>query len=355
LTRTILGVVVCFAAISGPVAAQLGVTHAPTVIEWANPVSGLWTDADNWSPKIVPNSPDHVAVLGLSGSYMVIYVKSTIGSLRIENPAAELAVSSTILSLNPAPGMVMLNHGTIHLAGQPNVQLPGINFMSDTTIEGTGRMVLGSKWTPIFVIQPGVTVVNGPFHTIEAAPQVFFADAQATLTNRGTISPGGAGGPGYTIRAVSLAKPGTLRLEPPSHLLLELAGSSYNDKVVGAAGTTVELGGLLDVRRTPYSPLFPGDHYVLISGAALQGEFDEIHLPALPVGRGWRLSSLPTSLAIEVVCKADCDVNWMFTIDDFVCFQSLYAVGDPLADCDGDGTLTIGDFVCFQSAFAAGC
>ncbi|MFG0284183.1 MAG: GC-type dockerin domain-anchored protein [Phycisphaerales bacterium JB039] len=43
------------------------------------------------------------------------------------------------------------------------------------------------------------------------------------------------------------------------------------------------------------------------------------------------------------------------TFFDFLCFQNLFAAGDPGADCDGDGSLTFFDFLCFQNAFAAGC
>ena len=54
-------------------------------------------------------------------------------------------------------------------------------------------------------------------------------------------------------------------------------------------------------------------------------------------------------------CYADCDGNGTLTFFDFLCFQNLFAAGDPGADCDGDGSLTFFDFLCFQNAFAAGC
>ncbi len=54
-------------------------------------------------------------------------------------------------------------------------------------------------------------------------------------------------------------------------------------------------------------------------------------------------------------CYADCDKNGPLDIDDFICFQSYYALGDPIADCEGDGVLTIDDFICFQTVFAIGC
>ncbi len=54
-------------------------------------------------------------------------------------------------------------------------------------------------------------------------------------------------------------------------------------------------------------------------------------------------------------CYADCDNSKALDIDDFTCFQTLFAVGDPYTDCDSDGGLTMDDFVCFQSLYALGC
>ncbi len=54
-------------------------------------------------------------------------------------------------------------------------------------------------------------------------------------------------------------------------------------------------------------------------------------------------------------CYADCDASGSLTIDDFICFQTFFAIGDPAADCDGSGTLNIDDFICFQTFFALGC
>ncbi len=54
-------------------------------------------------------------------------------------------------------------------------------------------------------------------------------------------------------------------------------------------------------------------------------------------------------------CPADCDQNAQLNINDFGCFQTNFAIGDPKADCDGDGQLLIDDFICFQTLFALGC
>lgn len=54
-------------------------------------------------------------------------------------------------------------------------------------------------------------------------------------------------------------------------------------------------------------------------------------------------------------CYADCDQSGATGIDDFICFQTAYAIGDPYADCDQSGSLGIDDFICFQTEYALGC
>ena len=54
-------------------------------------------------------------------------------------------------------------------------------------------------------------------------------------------------------------------------------------------------------------------------------------------------------------CYMDCDHNGLANIDDFICFNTAFAVGDPYADCDGSGTFTIDDYICYQVFFCCGC
>ncbi len=58
---------------------------------------------------------------------------------------------------------------------------------------------------------------------------------------------------------------------------------------------------------------------------------------------------------IAPACLPDCDQSGGLDIDDFICFQTLYAIGSPKADCDKSGALDIDDFICFQTFFAIGC
>ena len=54
-------------------------------------------------------------------------------------------------------------------------------------------------------------------------------------------------------------------------------------------------------------------------------------------------------------CYADCDSSGELDIDDFICFQTAFGIGDSYADCDRSGELDIDDFICFQTAFGVGC
>jgi hypothetical protein len=57
----------------------------------------------------------------------------------------------------------------------------------------------------------------------------------------------------------------------------------------------------------------------------------------------------------SAACYADCDGVGGLNIDDFICFQTYFALGDPFADCDVTGQLNIDDFICYQTFFAIGC
>lgn len=74
-----------------------------------------------------------------------------------------------------------------------------------------------------------------------------------------------------------------------------------------------------------------------------------------PFSQGWSTGQFGFVLDIGELCFPDCDLSGSLNIDDFVCFQTRYAVSDLKADCTADGALTIDDFICFQTAFAVGC
>ena len=58
---------------------------------------------------------------------------------------------------------------------------------------------------------------------------------------------------------------------------------------------------------------------------------------------------------------ANCDRSStppVLNVNDFICFQTKFAAGEPTANCDLSTTppvLNVNDFICFQTKFAAGC
>jgi hypothetical protein len=77
---------------------------------------------------------------------------------------------------------------------------------------------------------------------------------------------------------------------------------------------------------------------------------------------GWiNLDDAEKFVAFQPPCAANCDGSTtppVLNVNDFICFQSRFAAGDPYANCDGSTTppvLNVNDFICFQSQYAAGC
>ena len=77
--------------------------------------------------------------------------------------------------------------------------------------------------------------------------------------------------------------------------------------------------------------------------------------PGFDIKHGWGMVNAADAVALASACPADCDENGVLNILDFVCYQNLFAAGDPGADCDGNGQLNVLDFVCYQNEFQAGC
>ncbi len=106
---------------------------------------------------------------------------------------------------------------------------------------------------------------------------------------------------------------------------------------------------------TPPSPYENPDH-----DNALQFNVQAKQWQKLQDQASGRLMSIPmrvhfVSQDVSPACTADCDGNGTLTVDDFICFQTVFALSEPQADCDGDGVLTIDDFICYLTQFAIGC
>ena len=101
------------------------------------------------------------------------------------------------------------------------------------------------------------------------------------------------------------------------------------------------------------SLIAPGQGAWFIKGSGFINNKRQIAVTALNMQTNKTGAILMTPMA--TACAPDCDASGTLTIDDFICFQTLFAIGDPSADCDASGTLSIDDFICFQTLFALGC
>ncbi len=60
-------------------------------------------------------------------------------------------------------------------------------------------------------------------------------------------------------------------------------------------------------------------------------------------------------------CYPNCDGSTgaggtpTLNVNDYICFQTRFALGDPYADCDANGIRNVNDYICFQTRFALGC
>jgi hypothetical protein len=67
------------------------------------------------------------------------------------------------------------------------------------------------------------------------------------------------------------------------------------------------------------------------------------------------------TIPADPACYANCDGSAeepILNVNDFVCFVSGFAAGEPAANCDGstlEPVLNVNDFMCFAAACAAGC
>ena len=60
-------------------------------------------------------------------------------------------------------------------------------------------------------------------------------------------------------------------------------------------------------------------------------------------------------------CYPNCDGSTaapILNVNDFICFQTLYSLGDSYANCDASTAppvLNVNDFICFQTRYSLGC
>jgi len=76
---------------------------------------------------------------------------------------------------------------------------------------------------------------------------------------------------------------------------------------------------------------------------------------------GFRWDDLSLQPVVAQNCYANCDGSTSapcLNVNDFICFNNLYAASSTSANCDGSTSapiLNVNDFICFNNLYAAGC
>ncbi|MEX2217262.1 MAG: GC-type dockerin domain-anchored protein, partial [Phycisphaerales bacterium] len=209
--------------------------------------------------------------------------------------------------------------------------------------------------------EPGPTTV---LSYIEQAP-VFSDGPQPRLITPVLIvheglRPGGPDTPGpFNLT-------GTLTMMPTGVMEVELGGpipETEHDRM--AITGSAALAGTLDLRLLPGFVPLPGQTFtVLTASGGRSGTFGSVSQPAgMPAGLALQASYTANAVVVSVVggCYPNCDGSTtapILNVQDFGCFLSRYAAGDPYANCDGSTqppVLNVQDFGCFLTRYAAGC
>ncbi len=250
----------------------------------------------------------------------------------------------------------LTNNGTINIqkVGGPGNLTRLTAAANNATIAGTGTVRLNSvnnqagNDTAYIQTDDAVnfTGILGPNQTLAGIGRVYHK-----WNLQGPISPGQTATGSGEIQCHG----GAVAFSPTTKCIVHANGSGVSgnyDRLTGGSTKVVD-GQLIFSFEGGYSPTI-GDKYDIVVGpfGGVTGEFDSVTAPS-PFGR-IRVLYLEDRVRLSL-CYADCDGDGALTIDDFICFQTQFALGDKQSDCDEDGFLSIDDFICYQTYFAIGC
>jgi len=298
----------------------------------------------DWDPDTNPDGTrTKPGLFGSFGATENVPVPTTAG-LSIGDNLSASSTGSLSLTLNPAAGTLAITGASLDLIGGSALTLPA---------------ELSLQFDSFRTRSPESTFIGGfpltfPLDDLALTALVF----EQTEPANGVLT---ATGPDeYTF---AIAMTGILSGEvdamgapvplPPTPFVLPLTGT------VGVDGDTATLISMTtldqDTLEEPMTPLpaIPLPLPTILPPGSTANVILNLTLESIAVALVADLTLVAEGS--ESGCPADCDGDGSLSLFDFLCFQNLFAAGDPRADCDGDGSLSLFDFLCFQNAFAAGC
>jgi hypothetical protein len=136
-------------------------------------------------------------------------------------------------------------------------------------------------------------------------------------------------------------------------LTLELNASSLASPMIQVAGDAQLAGTLAVELASGFAPSF-GDEFQIVSATGgLSGDFDNVVLPTIASGLGWKLVYDSIEAVLKVVLPGDYNGDNTVDAADYVVWRkTLGQIGSGLAaDGNGNGAIDAGDFSVWRAQF----
>ncbi len=315
--------------------------------------AGSASAAEPWISQIFFNPPstdqghERVTIAGEPGMSLAGYWFIVMEGENVPGGMIDQLIDLSTYTLGTNGLLMIADDGTIVLDPAPAAGTNVVVFDFSPDIENGANTFILAKGTPGFAV--GQDFDQGPTGPTEIGD--------------GILDPGSL--PGVTcVDAVGWIDPTSTAAD------YDYAG----DPQVGFPNGA--LGKLFDPTNTAYNAeafvrLLTADCKApgIWAGGDLDGTNPGPYAWNISAGRNFGFTAAGLDPATETVafgspnscakggptCYPDCDGDTVLSIDDFICFQTFFALNDPYADCDGDTVLSIDDFICFQTFFAIGC
>lgn len=222
-------------AFTGAFLALICVAAAQTGVTWTGTGGGLWSEADNWDPKIVPNNapPDTYYNVTVNTSGPVVDGGFTIAGLSLNGTLA-LNQGSNLGFQSESGAVSVIGTGEINVNVAAPFSPTSIVLGSNVTLNGGGRITMGGAGTARIVGGP-VSLTNSGW-TISGAGHLL--EGFTALSNFGIIS---ASSGTLLVRAAGLDNANVMRAIPSGTLHIQGNAGS----LVNTGGTILASGGLV--------------------------------------------------------------------------------------------------------------
>ena len=246
---------------------------------------------------------------------------SATGSMTVGDPASLVGFSSD--------GELHTNDHTVTLADANEAVLGSLTVLGTGGMSGTLTAANG------FLLEEGKNLtgqgtVNGEFHNdghvAGTGTGIVFSDLVTGIGSATNVTYNGGFSPGHSPAEVDLA--GIANLASTNTLFIELGGLTPGGQFDRLASTgTVNVDGTLEVSFIDGFVPASGHSFEIIGADAVNGTFDAVNLPTLPLGLDW-----------DVVYAADSVTLNVFALPTFLTTAAING-GLPNQNRSGIGTL----------------